>query len=165
MAPLPASFRFTQLNTMNTSTTEIKKTASLVRSLAQGRAAVWILASCLVLFGALDNPATAASAPARTPNDAPEGLSAGDWSSIRAARDAAQLAIQPNAQGYGARNPRQQWRTQFDQQGFLTHPDKASGAGGSSCIATASPAMSGWWNQPTAAEWKGTECATIEERA
>jgi len=53
----------------------------------------------------------------------PEGLSASDWSSIRAAYDAGRHAAHPVDGGYGARNPGQNWATFFDGRGFSTTPD------------------------------------------
>jgi hypothetical protein len=54
----------------------------------------------------------------------PDGLSASDWSSIRAAYDAGRHAAHAVEVGYQARNPGQQWRTCFDGRGFLTTPDR-----------------------------------------
>ncbi len=56
-------------------------------------------------------------------DDVPEGLSAADWSSIRAAYEANRHAAYPVEGGYRARNPAQQWRTHFDGRGFTTRPD------------------------------------------
>jgi len=53
----------------------------------------------------------------------PEGLSASDWSSIRAAYEANRHAAFAVEGGYEARNPGQQWRTRFDGRGFETTPD------------------------------------------
>ena len=53
----------------------------------------------------------------------PEGLSASDWSSIRAAYEANRHAAFAVEGGYQARNPGQQWRTRFDGRGFVTTPD------------------------------------------
>jgi hypothetical protein len=53
----------------------------------------------------------------------PEGLSASDWSSIRAAYEANSHAAFAVEDGYVARNPGQQWRTRFDGRGFVTTPD------------------------------------------
>jgi hypothetical protein len=53
----------------------------------------------------------------------PEGLSAADWSSIRAVYEANRHAAFPVEDGYVARNLDQQWRTRFDGRGFVTTPD------------------------------------------
>jgi hypothetical protein len=51
-----------------------------------------------------------------------KGLSASDWSSIRAAYDANRHAAFAVEDGYQARNPGQQWVTRFDGRGFETTP-------------------------------------------
>ncbi|MCX6840566.1 MAG: cadherin domain-containing protein, partial [Verrucomicrobia bacterium] len=61
-----------------------------------------------------------------SPDQVPQGLAKSDWSSIRAAYEAGRHAFQPTASGWQARNPGQQWTTQFDQRGFLAQP-KAGG--------------------------------------
>ncbi len=53
---------------------------------------------------------------------APKGLSASDWNSIRAAYDAHRHQVTQARGGYRARNPEQQWRTEFDGRGFTTRP-------------------------------------------
>ncbi len=64
----------------------------------------------------------------------PEGLSASDWSGIRAAYETGRHAAFPALDGpkvcqgavdgcYQARNPGQRWRTLFDGRGFVTTPD------------------------------------------
>lgn len=53
----------------------------------------------------------------------PEGLSAEDWSGIRAAHEVARHAIQPTDDGFQARNPEQQWLARFSRGGFLIEPD------------------------------------------
>lgn len=53
----------------------------------------------------------------------PEGLSASDWSSIRAAYEANRHAAFPVEGGWQTRNPGQQWRTRFDGRGFETTPN------------------------------------------
>ncbi len=63
-------------------------------------------------------------APALAADDRlPDGLSAADWSSIRAAYEANRHAVFPVDGGYQARNPGQQWLTHFDGRGFETTPD------------------------------------------
>ena len=54
---------------------------------------------------------------------APDGLAAGDWTSIRAAYEAGRHSTHPVEGGYQARNPGQGWRTRFDGRGFTTRPD------------------------------------------
>jgi hypothetical protein len=71
----------------------------------------------------------AAAAALAEQDGAPEELLASDWSSIRAAYEAnrhAVFAVKKSAgvsRVYQARNPGQQWRTQFDGRGFETTPD------------------------------------------
>ena len=74
-----------------------------------------------------NRPPVAAPAPGETqtltsPDQVPEGLAKSDWSSIRAAYEAGRHAFQPTATGWQARNPGQQWTTQFDRRGFLAQP-------------------------------------------
>src|SRR5262245_42076983 len=54
----------------------------------------------------------------------PEGLTAGDWTSIRAAYEAGRHAAYADEDGYRARNPGQQSVTRFDGRGFTTSPDE-----------------------------------------
>ena len=56
-------------------------------------------------------------------DDVPEGLTASDWSSIRAAYLAHQHQAVRVEGGYRACNPGQQWRTEFDGRGFITRPE------------------------------------------
>lgn len=53
----------------------------------------------------------------------PEGLSASDWSGILAAYEAKRHEAFAAECGYVARNPGQQWQTNFDGHGFDTTPD------------------------------------------
>jgi hypothetical protein len=53
----------------------------------------------------------------------PDGLSASDWSSIRAVYEASQRSALTVEGGYMTRNPGQRWRTHFDGRGFMTTPD------------------------------------------
>jgi hypothetical protein len=53
----------------------------------------------------------------------PEGLTASDWTSIRAAYQAHQHQAISAEGGYRARNPEQRWRTEFDGHGFMTRPE------------------------------------------
>ena len=57
-----------------------------------------------------------------SPDQVPEGLAKSDWSSIRAAYEAARHAFQPTPTGWQARNPGQQWTTNFDRRGFVATP-------------------------------------------
>ena len=60
-----------------------------------------------------------------SPDQVPAGLAKSDWSSIRAAYEAGRHAFQPVEGREGtwqARNPGQQWTTQFDRRGFLAQP-------------------------------------------
>ncbi|HKQ48401.1 MAG TPA: thrombospondin type 3 repeat-containing protein [Phycisphaerae bacterium] len=62
-------------------------------------------------------------AQARAAEPVPAGLSASEWTSIRAAYEANRHAAFAIEGGYQARNPGQQWRTRFDGRGFVTTPD------------------------------------------
>jgi hypothetical protein len=53
----------------------------------------------------------------------PEGLTASDWTGIRAAYQAHQHQAVRDGSGYRARNPEQQWRMEFDGRGFTTRPE------------------------------------------
>ncbi len=53
----------------------------------------------------------------------PEGLSASEWTSIRAAYEAGRHATFAVDGGYQARNPGQHWSLRFDGRGFLIRPD------------------------------------------
>ncbi len=61
----------------------------------------------------------------------PIGLSASDWDGIRAAHERGRHAIvETTAGGFAAANPRQGWRTEFDESGFLTKPREGDWAWG-----------------------------------
>jgi len=60
--------------------------------------------------------------PPRNPEDVPAGLAKSDWQSIREAYEAGRHCFQPMEGGWQARNPGQQWTTQFDGRGFLAKP-------------------------------------------
>jgi hypothetical protein len=81
-------------------------------------------ANSLVFFCALVGNAVAASKPVRDPNEVPMGLTAADWTTIRAVHEAQRHAITPTGAGYKAHNPGQRWDTEFDGRGFLTRPQK-----------------------------------------
>jgi len=101
------------------------------------------LASVSILFllaGSLTTPAMAQSQlsalspnPISIPGTAsldkvPQGLEKSDWTSIRAAHQSWQHSVQPVPDAPGrwqARNPGQQWTTEFDGRGFTT---RAKGA-------------------------------------
>ena len=61
--------------------------------------------------------------PAQAGAPVPEGVSPGDWASIRAAHEASRHAVVQTGGGYSARNPGQGWTTCFDGRGFTTRPD------------------------------------------
>ena len=69
-------------------------------------------ANSLVFFCALVGNAVAASKPVRDPNEVPTGLTAADWTTIRAVHEAQRHAITPTEAGYKAHNPWQQWDTE-----------------------------------------------------
>ena len=71
---------------------------------------------------ALSSISIAAESP--IPGTSPQGLASSDWSSIRAAYEAGRHAVQRQENGtLTARNPGQQWRTEFDGKGFTVTPD------------------------------------------
>ncbi len=53
----------------------------------------------------------------------PEGMSANDWSSIRAAYEAGRHCALPAQAGFTAVNPGQGWQIEFDGRGFLVRPE------------------------------------------
>ena len=55
----------------------------------------------------------------------PAGLSAADWSAIRGEYEHSRRAAVRVGDSYQARNPRQQWLTDFDGRGFSVQPDGA----------------------------------------
>jgi len=57
------------------------------------------------------------------PAKVPEGLSATDWSGIRAAYEAGRHAVHAVDGGFRAWNPGQGWHTRFDGRGFTVTPD------------------------------------------
>ena len=64
--------------------------------------------------------------PLTAPGQLPQGLAKSDWASIRATYEAGRHAFQPVPGRDGvwqARNPGQQWLTQFDGRGFLAEPN------------------------------------------
>jgi len=67
--------------------------------------------------------ATCGRAHAASAGGVPDGLSAGDWSSLRGACEAGRHAAVAIDGGYAARNPEQHWLTRFDGRGFSTAPD------------------------------------------
>jgi hypothetical protein len=75
-----------------------------------------------LLLAGLTGITLASEAPA--PGNPPQGLSSSDWSSIRAAYEAGRHAVHRQENGtLTARNPGQQWRTEFDGKGFTVTPD------------------------------------------
>ncbi len=73
--------------------------------------------SVLVLTSLVYSQAPAQEAPA------PAGLSADDWSGVRAAYEANRHAVRAVDGGYQAANPGQRWSTRFDGRGSSTQPD------------------------------------------
>src|SRR5437867_10308803 len=67
--------------------------------------------------------ASGSSALAVRGDDVPEGLSASDWSSVRAAYVAHRYAAFAVEGSYEARNAGQRWRTRFDGRGFVITSD------------------------------------------
>ncbi len=59
----------------------------------------------------------------RAPAQAPAGLSASDWTSVRAAYEVNRHAAFAVEGGFQARNRGQQWLTRFDGRGFTVEPD------------------------------------------
>ncbi len=81
-----------------------------------------LLALWLAVNPALAGPAPGKSQSLTRPDQVPDGLAKSDWASIRAAYEAGRHSFQPTATGWQARNPGQQWTTQFDRRGFLAAP-------------------------------------------
>jgi hypothetical protein len=77
----------------------------------------------LILMGLAGFAGVASTSAATKQGGVPEGLSASDWSSIRAAHEADRYAAFEHEDGLQFRNPGQQWRTRFDGRGFLTTPE------------------------------------------
>ena len=80
------------------------------------------LALCLLASTASASPAPGKPQSLTSPDQVPDGLAKSDWASIRAAYEAGRHSFQPTATGWQARNPGQQWTTQFDKRGFLATP-------------------------------------------
>ncbi|MEZ5352866.1 MAG: FG-GAP repeat protein [Bryobacteraceae bacterium] len=59
----------------------------------------------------------------------PAGVSAADWSAIRAEYERHRHSAVAEAGGYKMRNPGQQWMTHFDRRGFTVRPGVGDGAG------------------------------------
>jgi hypothetical protein len=88
------------------------------------------LAVTFTLFSAapLHSAAPGKSQQLTSPDQVPAGLAKSDWSSIRAAYEAGRHAFQPvegREGAWQARNPGQQWTTQFDGRGFIAQPKGA----------------------------------------
>ncbi len=58
-----------------------------------------------------------------TSNDVPAGIARPDWQGIREAYEAGRHAVVAVEDGHEARNPGQQWCTEFDGRGFTAQPD------------------------------------------
>jgi len=85
-----------------------------------------LVVSLVLVCGALvlpDGSSPASQAPAPAVPERPAGLSAADWTGIRAAYEAGRHAAVASQGGYEARNPGQRWLTRFDGRGFSTEPD------------------------------------------
>ncbi|HAB18715.1 MAG TPA: hypothetical protein DCE44_20030, partial [Verrucomicrobiales bacterium] len=72
--------------------------------------------------------ATELSAPLNlsSPGNLPAGLSSATWAEIHTAHRLSQRTVTPSAGGHQAKNPGQQWSTDFDGRGFLINHDKAN---------------------------------------
>ena len=85
-----------------------------------------LVVSVLALFAAAGQAGAALPAVKvqqfTSPDQVPQGLAKSDWTSIRTAYEAGRHAFEPTATGWQARNPGQQWTTQFDRRGFLASP-------------------------------------------
>jgi FG-GAP repeat len=95
------------------------------KEVAHSSRASWIVVAFAALLAL--SPAGARSA-SDVPPAVREGISAGDWSGILAARDAAAHAVVASAAAaadyyYTARNPGQRWTTNFNGRGFSVVPD------------------------------------------
>jgi hypothetical protein len=67
--------------------------------------------------------------------DVPEGLSASDWSSIRAAYEAGRHQVRAVDGGHQARSPGQQWLARFDGRGVVVRPDAGEWSWGLELVA------------------------------
>jgi len=67
--------------------------------------------------------------------DVPEGLSASDWSSIRAAYEAGRHQVRAVDGGHQARSPGQQWLARFDGRGVAVQPDAGEWSWGLELVA------------------------------
>lgn len=64
-------------------------------------------------------------------DEVPQGLQKSDWQSIRAAHESWKHMFHPQeGGGHMAYTPGQQWRSQFDERGFVTTPDNGGWAWG-----------------------------------
>ena len=106
----------------------IRYTERKFRSAPQLLAALIIFSTARHATAQLVEPdlfATADHTPWRTADAEapPSGLSADDWTGIRAAYTAGRYAVADVGGTWRARNDAQQWTTTFDGQGFSTRPD------------------------------------------
>lgn len=77
-------------------------------------------------YDAGTNSALAIGPPAARVDSVPKGLTASDWSSIRAAYEAGRHKFFATEKGWTARSPGQGLNTTFDERGFTTKSDGRS---------------------------------------
>ena len=87
-----------------------------------------IVLAVMSVWIASGTSATELSAPLNlsSPGNLPAGLSSATWAEIHTAHRLSQRTVTPSAGGHQAKNPGQQWSTDFDGRGFLINPDKAN---------------------------------------
>ena len=98
----------------------------------------------------------------------PDGLSAGDWAGIRAAREADRYAATATTSGFQARNPGQRWVTHFDGRGFRTEPDAGGWSWGLELVSYGFAGSEQVVTEPTSVSAEGQRVAyqwdaTLEE--
>ncbi len=81
------------------------------------------IAAIALFVGALGSSAPVLAQGAAAQQDLPDGLSPLDWSEIQAAHEVDRHRVTQSKEGFEALNPGQNWRTEFDGQGFLVQPD------------------------------------------
>ena len=82
------------------------------------------LATFLVLLFFIGTAMALPSLDESMPQSGTAQISGSEWAAIRSAHETAEHMVEKDADGqHFARNPGQQWQTQFDGRGFLTTPE------------------------------------------
>ena len=95
---------------------------SIILSMLFGLLWLLVMPTAVAAQNATDLRAAGKNQHLRPPESVPDGLTASDWHSIRAAYEAGRHAFQSIGDGWQARNPGQQWLTRFDRRGFEVQP-------------------------------------------